>query len=78
MPVTVEGDQRQTVIKLPAATGADLPTFTIIEDGKEMRVNTRTLPEEGTIGPRIVVDQPFTEARLIGVGGSVSIIGKGN
>ena len=46
MPVSVEGDQRQTVIKLPASTGADLPTFTIIEDGKEMRVNTRTLPEE--------------------------------
>ena len=77
-PVNVVGDHRHTVIQLPANTGADQPTLTVIEYGKEMRVNTRTLPEENGKGPRIVVDQPFTEARLIGAGGTVSIVGKGN
>ncbi len=77
-PTDVLGDHRQTVIQLPRSTGADLPMLTIIEYGKEMRVNTRTLPEDEKHGPRIVVDQPFSEARLIGSGGTVSIIGRGN
>jgi len=77
-PVNVVGDHQHTVIQLPANSGAGQPTLTVIEYGKEMRVNTRTLPEENGKGPRIIVDQPFTEARLIGDGGSVSIVGRGN
>ena len=75
-PVNVVGDHQHTVIQLPANSGVGQPTLTVIEYGKEMRVNTRTLPEENGKGPRIIVDQPFTEARLIGDGGTVSIVGR--
>jgi len=74
MPLSVEGDNRRTVIQLPAGV-ATQPTFTVIEDGKEVRVNTRNVLKADGKGVRIVVNQPFNEARLIGDGGTVSITG---
>jgi type IV secretory pathway VirB9-like protein len=73
-PVSVVGDNQQTIIQLPAG-GVTQPTLTAIEDGKEVRIYTRTVLKADGKGPRIVADQPFTEARLIGEGGTVSIIG---
>jgi len=77
-PVNVRGDHQSTIIEFPQMIETDQPILRVIEDGKERQVNTRPLSEEGKIGPRIVVDEPFAEARLIGTGGVVSIIGKGN
>ena len=73
-PISVVGDNQQTIIQLPAG-GVTQPTLTAIEDGKEVRIYTRTILKSDGKGPRIVADQPFTEARLIGEGGTVSIIG---
>ena len=77
MPLSVIGDNRRTVIQLPAGI-ATQPTFTVIQDGKEVRVNARSIVKQDGKGVRIVVDQPFQEARLIGAEGTVSIIGGGN
>jgi len=74
MPLSVDGDNRRTIIQLPPGV-ATQPTFTVIEDGKEVRVNTRSVVKADGKGVRIVVNQPFNEARLIGDGGTVSITG---
>lgn len=78
MPISVVGDQQHTVIQLPAATGAEQPVVTVIEGGKEQRVNVRTLPEGNGIGPQLVLDQPVSEAKLVGAGGTVRITGGGH
>ncbi len=76
-PVRVEGDHQHTLIELPAATGTEHPTLTVISDGIETRVNYRTIPGRNGAGPVMVADQAFAEARLIGEGGVVRITRRG-
>ncbi len=76
-PVRVEGDHQHTLIELPAATGTEQPTLSVISDGIETRVNYRTIPGRNGAGPVMVVDQAFAEARLIGEGGIVRITRRG-
>lgn len=76
-PLSVIGDNQRTIIQLPTG-GVTQPTLMAVEEGREVRINTRTVLKADGKGPRIVADQPFHEARLIGEGGSVSIISGGN
>ena len=73
-PLSVVGDNQRTVIQLPAGI-ATQPTLTAIADGKEIRINARTVLLQDGHGPRIVADQPLGEAKLIGEGGSIVIRG---
>lgn len=73
-PLSVVGDNQRTVIQLPSGI-ATQPTLTAIEDGKEVRINARTVLIPDGNGPRIVADQPLGEAKLIGEGGTIMIKG---
>jgi len=72
-PERVEGDHQRTFIKLPANTGAGVPTVTVLRDGQEQRVNARTIAESADSGPLIIVDEAFSEGKLRGDGGEITL-----
>lgn len=77
-PTHVTGDDKRTMVFLPAATGAEHPTLRVLQDGRETSLNARTVPGRDGKGPVIVVDQAFSQAVLKGEGGVVKITERGS
>jgi type IV secretory pathway VirB9-like protein len=73
-PLWVRGDDAHTWVQLPPTSEGEQPILRVMTNGVAVPINYRTVPGLDGKGAVLVADQAWTEAQLIGRGGTITLL----